>query len=319
MKRAGYDPAAAIGLQETFVRLSENKQQNWLEGLFASHPPSAERVAANRQTAAQLGQGGILGEERYHQRIAGLMKSKDAYTYADQGREALNKHNYQQAMLLGNKAVKIVPREGHFHALLGDVYYANNDYQQALRYYDEAVSQPGDFFYFYLQRGLVREKLGARQDAVSDLEASAKLLPTATAYNGLGNMALTNGDVNRAKEYFRVGADSSSDVGRQSLQSLVRLDLPDNPGKYLSLNTALEGDAILVTEVRNTTPLSVVNIMLRISFPDNQGRLQQTSERIGSALPPGKGVQVRTGIVPVASQEMARMIRVQVVSAQVAE
>ena len=44
MKRAGYDLSGAVTLQQTFVRLSEasGRNQNWLEGLFASHPPSQE-------------------------------------------------------------------------------------------------------------------------------------------------------------------------------------------------------------------------------------------------------------------------------------
>src|SRR5262245_19021704 len=46
MKLAGYDPWGAVTLQETFVRLfeSDGKKQGWMEGLFASHPPSQERV-----------------------------------------------------------------------------------------------------------------------------------------------------------------------------------------------------------------------------------------------------------------------------------
>jgi predicted Zn-dependent protease len=55
MKLAGYDPGGAVTLQETFVRLSQQggaKQQSWLEGLFASHPPSIERVEKNKATAA---------------------------------------------------------------------------------------------------------------------------------------------------------------------------------------------------------------------------------------------------------------------------
>src|SRR5690606_35824704 len=64
MKAAGYDPAAAVTLQETFVRLSEGRSSGWLEGLFASHPPSEERVARNRKTAAARGAGGGLGTER---------------------------------------------------------------------------------------------------------------------------------------------------------------------------------------------------------------------------------------------------------------
>src|SRR5690606_24843525 len=59
MSKAGYDPRAAVSLQETFVRLSQGQgEQGWLAGLFASHPPSQERVERNRQTAAQLPMGG---------------------------------------------------------------------------------------------------------------------------------------------------------------------------------------------------------------------------------------------------------------------
>ena len=65
---------AAVSLQETFVRLSEGRRQNWLDGLFASHPPSQERVTRNRETAAQLGTGGELGADRYQARIAPLSK-----------------------------------------------------------------------------------------------------------------------------------------------------------------------------------------------------------------------------------------------------
>src|SRR5690606_9196281 len=63
---AGYDPTAAITLQEKFVRLSEGRgDPGWLAGLFASHPPSTERVERNRETAASLPAGGEIGRERY--------------------------------------------------------------------------------------------------------------------------------------------------------------------------------------------------------------------------------------------------------------
>ena len=55
----GYDPQGAVTLQETFVRLTQQegaKKQSWLEGLFASHPPSAERVAQfEKRIAAATG------------------------------------------------------------------------------------------------------------------------------------------------------------------------------------------------------------------------------------------------------------------------
>ena len=58
MKAVGYDPWGAVTLQETFVRLSEaggKKQQSWMDGLFASHPPSVERVERNKQTYMEIG------------------------------------------------------------------------------------------------------------------------------------------------------------------------------------------------------------------------------------------------------------------------
>ncbi len=39
MSRAGYDPRAAVSLQEVFVRLSGKRSSDWISGLFASHPP----------------------------------------------------------------------------------------------------------------------------------------------------------------------------------------------------------------------------------------------------------------------------------------
>ena len=58
MKKAGYDPTAAVNLQETFVRLSADRKSNFIDGLFASHPPSQARVDANKATLAKLGAGG---------------------------------------------------------------------------------------------------------------------------------------------------------------------------------------------------------------------------------------------------------------------
>ncbi|MFZ2508002.1 MAG: M48 family metalloprotease, partial [Steroidobacteraceae bacterium] len=54
MKRAGYDAQGAVSLQETFLRLNARKDGGWLAGMFASHPPSQERLEANRRKAAAL-------------------------------------------------------------------------------------------------------------------------------------------------------------------------------------------------------------------------------------------------------------------------
>ena len=72
MKKAGYDPAAAVTLQETFVRLSKDRKSDFISGLFASHPPSPERVAANKVTLAKIGAGGEMGKETYAKKVKHL-------------------------------------------------------------------------------------------------------------------------------------------------------------------------------------------------------------------------------------------------------
>ena len=63
MSRAGYDPKGAIDLQKTFVSLSEDRRQDWLSGLFASHPPSKTRVQANQKTAEELAANGRINQD----------------------------------------------------------------------------------------------------------------------------------------------------------------------------------------------------------------------------------------------------------------
>ncbi|MDE0717541.1 MAG: M48 family metalloprotease, partial [Rhodospirillaceae bacterium] len=64
MHRAGYDTRAAVTLQQKFVALSKGRRQDWLTGLFATHPPSTERVKNNRKALRKYPPGGDLGRQR---------------------------------------------------------------------------------------------------------------------------------------------------------------------------------------------------------------------------------------------------------------
>ncbi len=58
MSRAGYDPRAAIDLQQTFVLLSAGRDNNWLNGLFASHPHprnGSKPIALRQQNWQRVG------------------------------------------------------------------------------------------------------------------------------------------------------------------------------------------------------------------------------------------------------------------------
>lgn len=319
MKRAGYDPQAAVGLQQTFLRLSKNRRQNWLSGLFASHPPSQERVENNRATAKRLGVGGDLGAKRYQNKLAHLKRTKEAYDDYDKGRKALGEGDTQTALRMADKAVRIEPREAHFYALKGDARFMQKRLREALTEYNRAIQYNPEFFHYYVQRGIIREKLGNKAGAKRDLETSLKLLPTATALNSLGNIALAVGNRQQAITYYKKAAGSRSEPGRKATRSLLRLDLPQNPNNYLQVRTGLTKEGYVVIKVDNPTTLPVGRVLVAIGYPDSQGRIRQFSQDIDGVIPPGKAAIIKTPLGPVRDTGALRNIKAKIVRAALAE
>ncbi len=319
MSRAGYDPRAAISLQEVFVRLSKDRNADWLSGLFASHPPSQERVEANRATAKTLPESGELGVQRYQDKIAHLMKTKGAYDAYDKGGEALGKGKTKEVLNLAQQAIHSEPGEGLFHALIGDVYMKQQQYRKASTNYDKAVELNSEFFYFYLQRGLNKEKLGDRQGARNDLERSTKLLPTATALNALGNMSLAQGNRQEALQYYKDAATSNSEPGRQAARSFVKLDMPGNPNNHLKTRVSLNREQFVIIRITNPTPVSVHNVRVLIRYPDSQGKILETVKDVRGIISPGKSTIVQTEMGPVEDTKTLRNMSVKVIRADAEE
>jgi predicted Zn-dependent protease len=163
MVRAGYNPQGAVTLQETFVRMSANKDSSWFQGIFASHPPSQERLDANRRHAAKFAPSGEVGTEAYAAAMAQTMKAKPAYDSYDEGRKALSQKNADAALAKAEQAIKLAPGEAHFYALLGDAFLVQKKYPQATQAYTDAIARNDGFFYYYLQRGTHREQRAARR------------------------------------------------------------------------------------------------------------------------------------------------------------
>ncbi len=317
MARAGYDPRAAIDLQQTFVRLSEGRNSDWLSGLFSSHPPSQERVEANRQTASTLAAAGEVGLDRYQQQIAPLVKAKGAYAAYDKGRKALEAGQTAEALTLAQQALAAEPREALFHALRGDVRFKQGRYQDAVVNYDRAVERNNAYFHYYLQRGLALQELGQRDKAMADLEHSTKLLPTAPALNALGKSSLAQGDREQAKQYFAAAAESRSQPGQEAAASLVRLDLPDNPQQYLKVRLGLDRRNYLLAEVVNGTPLAVTDVEIVVLVIDSSGHRRQIPVRLPGRIDSRQAARVATGIGPFADSKELRGVQAQVVGAKI--
>ena len=301
MSRAGYDPAGAVTLQETFVRLSEGQDSDWLSGLFASHPPSRARVDANRKTAASLPPGGITGVDRYQAAMQTTLALKPAYDAYDEGRAALADKKTAEALVRAEKAIELFPDEGHFYALRGDVRSVDGKYDMASKNYDSAIERRDDYFYYYLRRGLARKELGQVTGAKTDLERSIEMLPTGPAHYVLGDIEAEQGNVEKAIEHYAVVANSGGEIGQAATQKLQRLKLPSSPGEVIPRRCDADSAGNLVVSVKNTTPWAIEGVQIEVRYTDAAGRAQVVRQTIPNRIPPGEIASINTGLGPYSS------------------
>lgn len=298
MSKAGYDPQGAVSLQETFVRLSEGRRSDWLSGLFASHPPSQERVRTNIATAATLPRGGEQGRDRYAAVLKKTMSTKPAYEAYDEGRKALAEGEIDKALTLANKALNLYSEDAHFHALRGDVRLAADKYDMALTNYNRAVSRRPSFFYYHLQRGITYKELGRTDSAITDLSRSLELLPTAPAHFALGQISEERGQRDEAIKHYKAVAEAGGDYGKAATGKLVRLDLPSNPGGYIARACDADDNGNLVVSVRNDAGVQLADVRISVTYTDSSGQAARREHSIRGQIPPGQIASVNTGMGP---------------------
>lgn len=322
MKRAGYDLQAAVSLQELFFgKFQAGKEQDWLTGLFASHPPSAERVAANRQTMARLGgPGGELGTEPYQRAIAALKKSAPAYAKADQALEKARKGDLASARALVSEAIRMEPREARFHELQGEIAMAAKNPRAALGHFDKARQLDPGYFKPILQAGMVRYDLGDRTAAEPLLARSMQLLPTAPAAYYLGRLSEDRGNTAEAVRLYKLGAGSQSPFGQDAMARLMRLDLQQNPEAYLAIQPRLDNEGRVWLTVANRTPVPIRKVTVLVGVVDAMGRVAQGPDRVGtgdSAIPAQQAVNLKTKLGPLQGAEALGNVQWRVESAAV--
>ena len=240
MKSVGYDLQAAVSLQELFLRKSGGRKQD-VPTLFASHPPSAERVAQNRETMTnQGGPGGDVGTDRYQQAMAGLMNSAPAFAKADQALEAAKKDDFASARSLVNEAIRMEPREARFHLLLGEIEAARKNPQVALTHFNKAQQLDPGYFKPIVQAGIVQYQLGNKAAAEPLLVRGMQLLPTAPNAYYLGRVFEDRGNTAEAVKLYKLVAGSKSQLGTDAMSRLARLDLGQNPETYLAIQPQMD-------------------------------------------------------------------------------
>jgi predicted Zn-dependent protease len=298
MSRAGYDPRAAISLQRTFVRLSEGRDNGgWLAGMFASHPPSAERVAANEQTATTLPPTGSLGTEAYMSATANLRRDAPGYARLDAAREALADGDLTLARQEAEAAASLIADEPLVDAVLGDIEMASDQPARAVDRYEAALSRNNQFFYFHLAKADAHLALDQISPAETAYQSSITLLPTAAAYLGLGRVAEARGDIPLAIEQYARAAESSGQAGIDARRAAIRLDLPSNPERYLSVSSSLDSSGRLNVEIGNPTEFQIGGIELTVSYLEG-GQARLARRTLDGTLAAGATGRLATGLGP---------------------
>ena len=222
MVAAGYNPQGAVELQQTFVKLSEGRQSNFLDNLFASHPPSQERVDANRKRAANMPQG-TRNQAAFDRAMRQLRKDAPAYELHQQALAAANNKQLDKALQLTEQAIAKQGKEALFWDTKGKLLLNQKQPQPAIKAFSKAIDLNPSYFSPYVGRGMVYKNLGQTQKSKLDFETSLSMLPTQLAAFHLGEYAAKSGSTQQALQYYQFAASSGGELGKVAQQRVQQL------------------------------------------------------------------------------------------------
>lgn len=223
MKAAGYDPQAAVELQQLFVQLSEGNNPGFLQGMFATHPPSQKRVEENQELVNRIGAGGYRGQQTYQKKTAYLRSLTPAYEASDRARKLARENQFDKAIAQINEAIRIEPEEAAFYSLRGQIHKARGELQQAATDFDRATSLYPEMFLYQLNSGLNALALDNLSKARDSLNKANQTVPTSIAYLRLGDIAVRQGRRDDAVKYYSTAAKASGEVAQEAKQKLAEL------------------------------------------------------------------------------------------------
>lgn len=275
MSKLGYDLNGAVELQKLFVKMSEGHESGWIDGLFASHPPSPERVEKNIKTVQDFPSGTFRGRKEFDQGMSYLRKKMPAYDTYDKAVQEAVKKNYDGAFTLVNTAIKTEPNEAMFYALRGDLYTKQGKDALALKEYDKAVSLYPELYSSYLKRGEANKAVGNLAQARADLAKSNSLLPTSVATLGLGQLALASGNKREASNYFAQASTSGGSFGQQAKVELTKLELPTDPAKYFRVQHLLNKEGTVIAVIENRSVINVEILQVETTVTNAAGSIME--------------------------------------------
>jgi predicted Zn-dependent protease len=229
MVQASYDPQGAVQVQEFFYRQIEGgAKPMWLTGLFRSHPFSKERMLANeeyiRTRYAQTlnNPSYVLRPDTFQAAVAPLQKSRKGYELYDEARRLEAAGDLARAIAAYLQAAAAAPDEALILTGLGMAYLKAEDANSARLHLARAVKLDGNYYLSRMGFGYALLQKGNNLEAVRELEASMKLLPTLQGSYLLAEGYEKTGQTQKALELYTAVAKADPE-GKLGLAAAERV------------------------------------------------------------------------------------------------
>jgi tetratricopeptide (TPR) repeat protein len=206
-----------------------------------------------------------------------------------------------------------------FLAMQGDIEVKRQQLGAALRSYDRAIVANDQLFYPYLRKGQVAFRLEDHRTARTSLQRSLELLPTAEAHYTLGQIDRASGDRSAAIAHFQEAAKSQSEAGQKAQGELVRLDVQQNPQRYIATAAALDQQGRVWVQVANQTSVPMRDIQVSYAWVDDAGRTRNNVVRYPNTLAAGQADRFQLNLSMPDSASLQRRFQVQATQARVAD
>ena len=320
MVRAGFNPSGMLMVQEKMKEMAKEKNSNWLNIMFSTHPPSEERVTKSQNFLTENEyQNKNYGCESYAKATQYLKQTAVAYEYYDKSLIAFSNGNISQASKLLDKAIAVEPHESLFYALQAQIHLKNGKKQRSVLAIDKAVNLNSEYWQHYLIRGSIQNKQGNTDNAINDFERSVALLPTMKAYYSLGELSLANNQKDLAIDYFLEAWNPETELGINAGKMVARLDLENNPQNFLDATVYLDDNKKVIIEIINNSELSVkvleVDLFKRKNWLVDEHYETYSLEEI---IKSGNVVELATSVGPIKRKKL-RKYSAQVTIAEIIE